>query len=104
MEYKVLLTKEAEIDLDNIIKYILIEKKNKEAAESIMNDFSEIIKKLSHSAGSFKLCDNLRLKELGYRRLNFSKHDYFILYRIQQNKVFIDKIFHFKQDYENKIK
>lgn len=104
MEYKVLLTKEAEIDLDNIIKYILYEKKNKEAAESIMNDFSEITQKLSHSAGSFKLCDNLRLKELGYRRLNFSKHDYFILYRIQQNKVFIDKIFHFKQDYENKIK
>ena len=104
MEYKVLLTKEAEIDLDNIIKYIMIEKKNKEAAESIMNDFSEIIKKLSYSAGSFKLCDNLRLKELGYRRLNFSKHDYFILYRIQQNNVFIDKIFHFKQDYENKIK
>lgn len=104
MEYKVLLTKESENDLDNIIKYILIEKKNKEAAESIMNDFSEIIKKLSYSAGSFKLCDNLRLKELGYRRLNFSKHDYFILYRIQQNNVFIDKIFHFKQDYENKIK
>ena len=104
MEYKVLLTKEAEIDLDNIIKYIMIEKKNKEAAESIMNDFSEIIKKLSYSAGSFKLCDNLRLKELGYRRLNFSKHDYFILYRIQQNNVFIDKIFHFKQDEGNKIK
>lgn len=104
MEYKVLITKEAENDLDNIIKYILFEKKNKEAATSIMDDFSEIIKRLSYSAGSFKLCDNLKLKDLGYRRLNFFRHDYFILYRIQNNTVLVDKIFHFKQDLENKIK
>lgn len=104
MEYKVLITKEAETDLDNIVNYILFEKSNKEAAESIINDFSEVLSKLSHSAGSFKLCNNLKLKELGYRRLNFFKHDYFILYRIEENNVFIDKIFHFKQDYENKIR
>ena len=104
MDYKVLITKEAETDLDNIVNYILFEKSNKEAAESIMDDFSDVIENLSHSAGSFKLCDNVRLKNLGYRRLNFFRHDYFILYRIQQNNVFIDKIFHFKQDYKNKIK
>ena len=104
MEYKVLITKEAETDLDNIVNYILFGKSNKEAAESIINDFSEVLSKLSHSAGSFKLCSNLKLKELGYRRFNFFRHDYFILYRIEENNVFIDKIFHFKQDYENKIR
>lgn len=50
-----------------------------------------------------KLCDNPKLRVLGYRRINFLSHRYFMLYRIENNIVYVDNIFHELQDYENKM-
>ena len=83
MEYKVVVTADAEEDLNQYIRYLLMVKKS--------------------VAGSLKLCDNPRLKELGYRRINFLSHRYFMLYRIVEDIVFVDNIFHELQDYENKM-
>ena len=54
-------------------------------------------------AESLKLCENPRLQMLGYRRINFLSHRYFMLYRIEEDIVFIDNIFHELQDYENRM-
>lgn len=103
MDYKVVMTKDAEEDLDRFIAYLLFEKKSEQAAGNLINDFEATKINLSQAADSLKLCDNLKLKELGYRRINFSSHRYFILYRIEENTVFIDNIFHELQDFENKM-
>lgn len=66
-----------------------------------MDDFEATAQSLKKVAGSLKLCDNHRLKELGYRRINFFSHRYFMMYRIVENTVFVDNIFHELQDYEN---
>ena len=58
---------------------------------------------MSNVAGSLKLCDNPKLRVLGYRRINFLSHRYFMLYRIENNIVYVDNIFHELQDYENKM-
>ncbi len=50
-----------------------------------------------------KVCDNPRLQSLGYRRINFQQHRYFMLYRIENDVVYVDDIFHELQDYENKM-
>ncbi|GFO86310.1 type II toxin-antitoxin system RelE/ParE family toxin [Anaerostipes butyraticus] len=68
-----------------------------------MDDFGETIRSLENVAGSLKLCDNLRLKKLGYRRINFHSHRYFIMYRIVEDVVFVDNIFHELQDYEKRM-
>lgn len=85
MGYKIVITLEAKEDLERFIRYLAVEKENIQAAKSL------------------KKCDNSKLKELGYRRINFSRHRYFILYRIDGDVVFIDNIFHELQDYENKM-
>ena len=103
MEYKVVLTPDAEADLDGFIKYLLYEKSSEQAASNVMNDFENTIKNLSIVAGSLKLCDNPHLKELGYRRMNFMSHNYFLLYRLNENMAIVDNIFHELQDYENKL-
>lgn len=41
--------------------------------------------------------------ELGYRRINFKSHRYFMLYRVEEDKVYVDNIFHELQDYENRL-
>ena len=103
MDYKVVITRDAEDDLERFIKYLIIEKESIQAAENILNDYDATIESLKHVAGSLKLCDNPRLRQLEYRRINFLNHRYFMLYRIVDNVVFVDNIFHELQDYENKM-
>lgn len=86
MDYKVVLMKDAEEDLDRFITYLLLEKKSEQAARNLLNDFEATKISLSNVAGSLKLCDNLKLRELGYRRINFLSHRYFMLYRIENDK------------------
>ena len=103
MTYKVVVTRDAEEDLGNFIKYLIVEKKNMQAAENVLNDYDATIESLKYVAGSLKLCDNPKLHQLEYRRINFLNHRYFMLYRIVDQIVFVDNIFHELQDYENKI-
>ena len=103
MAYKIVLTSDAEEDLDRFIKYLLLEKKSEQAAGNVLDDFEATKESLSHAAGSLKICDNPKLRALGYRRVNFLSHRYFMLYRIVYNIVFIDNIFHELQDYESRM-
>jgi plasmid stabilization system protein ParE len=103
MDYKINLTQSAEEDLDRFVAYLLFEKKSEQAAKNLLDDFERTKESLSHVAGSLRLCENPNLKELGYRKINFLSHKYFMLYRIEGDMVFIDSIFHELQDYENKM-
>lgn len=76
---------EAEEDLNQFVQYLLFAKKNKQAAKNVLDDFEDTIKKLKNVASSLKVCDNPRLQSLGYRRINFQQHRYFMLYRIENN-------------------
>ncbi len=103
MEYKVVVTSDAEEDLDGFIKYLIFEKESIQAAKNVMDDYDATIESLKYVAGSLKLCDNPKLHQLKYRRINFLNHRYFMLYRIVDNVVFVDNIFHELQDYEKKM-
>ena len=103
MDYKVVVTAAAEQDLDRFVQYLLFEKKNTQAAKNLLDDYSATTKTLGYVAASLKLCDNPRLKRLGYRRINFLNHRYFMMYRICGDTVFVDNIFHELQDYKNKM-
>lgn len=103
MDYKVVVTRDAEEDLERFIKYLMIEKESMQAAENVLNDYDATIESLKHVAENLKLCDNPRLRQLEYRRINFLNHRYFMLYRIVDHVVFVDNIFHELQDFENKM-
>ena len=103
MDYKIVLAKDAEEDLDRFVAYLLFEKESEQAARNLLNDFEATKESLSNVAGSLKLCDNPKLRELGYHRINFLSHRYFMLYRVEDTTVYIDGIFHELQDFENKI-
>lgn len=104
MEYhNIIITKDAEEDLERFVCYLIVEKKNLQAAQNLLNDYDATIESLKHVAGSLKLCDNPKLHQLGYRRINFLNHRYFLLYRIENNVVLVDNVFHDLQDYERNI-
>ena len=103
MDYKIVLMQNAENDLNSFISYLLFEKKSEQAAGNLLNDFEATKVSLSKVAGSLKLCDNPMLRELGYRRINFLYHRYFMLYRIEKDTVYVDNIFHELQDKVDEI-
>ena len=103
MDYRVVVTKDAEEDLDQFIKYLIFDKENMEAAQNVLDDYDATIQTLKIVAGSLKLCENPRLRQLEYRRINFLNHRYFMLYRIEDDVVIIDNIFHELQDYESRM-
>ena len=39
MDYKVVITEDAEADLDAFIRYLLFEKKSRQAAAAVLDDF-----------------------------------------------------------------
>ena len=81
----------------------LFEKKNEQAAGNLLDDFEATKNSLSKVAESLKLCDNPKLRKYEYRRINFLNHRYFMMYRVIENIVYVDNIFHELQDYENKM-
>lgn len=103
MDYKVVVTEDAEKDMDSYIRYLLFEKKNEQAAKSLLDDFEATKQSLEYVAGSLRFCENPRLRKIGYKRINFMSHRYFMLYRIEGNLVVIDNIFHELQDYEKSL-
>ena len=100
MGYKVIVTESAETDLEKFIQYLLLEKKSAKAASNLINDFEATKNSLSLVAGSLMFCENPKLRKLGYRRMNFLSHRYFLLYRMEGETAIIDNIFHELQDYE----
>ena len=103
MEYKIFVTEDAKEDLERFIRYLIMEKGNIKAAQNVLDDYDATVESLKRVAGSLKLCDNPKLRQLEYRRINFLNHRYFMMYRIIDDKVFVDNIFHELQDYENKM-
>lgn len=103
MDYNVIITEDAENDLDRYIRYLLFEKKSGQAAANLLNDFEETVQVLSSTAGGLKSCENPRLKEQGYKRINFQRHRYFMLFRVEGNDAIVDALFHELQDYENNV-
>lgn len=41
MDYKIVVTEDAEADLDRYISYLLFGKKNKQAAKNVLEDFEK---------------------------------------------------------------
>jgi hypothetical protein len=82
----------------NYIQYTLF---NDQAANAVSLDALDTIEQLKSVAGSLKLCDNPKLKKRGYRKINFLRHDYVMLYKLVADTAYVNAIYHQLQDYEN---
>lgn len=99
--WKVLATDDVEEDLSEFVQYLLFEKMSKQAADAVLEDYDETLDELERVAGSLKPVDNPRLAKLGYRRINFKRHGYYFLYRIEDDTVIVDAMYHELQDPNN---
>ena len=102
-QYKVVVTDKAETALDKYIGYLVDVKKNEQAANNLFYDYIDTRKEQKRVAGSIKMPESKRLKERNLKRINFKRHNYFMLFRIDDDKAVVVEIFHGLEDYENKL-
>lgn len=103
MECRVVITKDAQKQFEGYLKYLAFHIKSRQATKNVLDDFKETKNRLALVAKSLKYVENEQLRALGYKRINFVRHRYFMLFRVEGNIVFVDQIFHALQDYENKM-
>ena len=101
ISYDVNISPKALSQLGSYLAYIRYTLLNPRAAQLVYQDAQETRKQLERAAGSIQLCKNQKLHELGYRAISFNRHNYVMLYRIVDTTVFVDAVYHARQDYEN---
>lgn len=99
--FDVIITPKALSQLNSYIDYLQYTLLNDQAARNVWQDAIETRDHLSKVAGSLKTCANPQLRKNGYRIINFLRHRYLMLYRIENQTVYVDAIYHQLQDYEN---
>ena len=103
MVYKVIIMPPAKRRLDMYVFYTVETLGNRQAAKAILADARDTTKRLSMTADSLKICNNPILAKYGYRKIRFAKHKFVMLYRIHDNTVIVDGMFHELQDYEGML-
>jgi plasmid stabilization system protein ParE len=103
MEYNVVISELAQEQYDDILDYICNTLQNPQAVKSIMQDFDSTRELLKTQASNYGYCNSERLRDLKFYKLHFLKHRYIFVYRINNNTVVIEGIYHELQDYENSI-
>lgn len=103
MAYRVKMTPPAKHRLDMYIGYTIDILRNRQAAKAIRDDAKNTVKRLSIVAGSLAICENPILAKYGYRKIMFTNHDFFMVYRIQDDIVWVDGMYHVLQDYESAL-
>ena len=103
-KYTVIRTDDAENDLECYVAYLVREKRNPQAARNLLDDYDETIDSLKNVAGSLAEPSSNKLRERGLKRINFLHHAYLLLYRIEDDTVYVTNVFHQKEDFESKLR
>ena len=103
MQYKVQISDLANRQYDKFLNYIYNVLMNPQAAANLMQDFDDTIEILEGQAESLGYCNSERLRKLGLRKVHFQRHKYLLVYRVKQEKVIVEGMYHELQDYENVI-
>ena len=101
MEREIVFSKKSELQIDEIYQYVYDASNDKETAKKFVNELlnkTEILKKHVFVGRQLELIDNIVTQ---YRFIRYK--DYLIFYRVDDKKVYIDRILSSKQDYVNEF-
>lgn len=97
MERKIVFSKKSEQQINEIYQYVLSRSNDEDTAKQYVNeliDKTEILKKHAFVGRQLEIIDNIVTQ---YRFLIYK--DYLMFYRVDENKVYIDRILSSKTDY-----
>ena len=99
MIYKVIFTERAEKMLDSIVNYLLTALENIQAANHFLSEINNIIHRLEDNPYQFPVCKDAFLFKKGYREAIMNKMNYILIFKIENEFVYILGIFHQLENY-----
>lgn len=103
MTYNLIITERADKMIDNLIYYILHKLYNPPAALHFIENLENIYQRLKENPLQFPKCSNKIFKNKEYRQALFSKMNYRVIFRIDEQTVYIVGVFHTLENYEQKL-
>ena len=103
MAYKIHETVSAQMDLDNIIQYLVYSLENPVAAKALLNEVESCYNDLERLPMMYEACHSPHLKAKGFRKAVIRK--YIMVYAVNEatKTVEILRFFHGSQDYEKNL-
>ena len=99
MTYKLIVSREAHRDIDEIVTYIAHELKNAQAAVNFLGDVENSYCHILKNPFMYSLCKDERLYGKGYRKVIIKR--YLVLYRVDEAKksVYVIRVVYGPRDY-----
>lgn len=103
MAYNVRTTEHAEKLLDNLIYYLLYRFKNEQAARHLLDSIDNVYDRLEENPLQFPRCKDAYLHKKGYYEAIVPQMDYILVFNIEGNIVNVVGIFHYLENYSQKL-
>ncbi len=99
MDYNVIVTQDANKDLDEALDYIANHLKSPTAAKNLLEKVEKIYTELTFGPYIYAWCNQERLRDKGYRKVVVN--NYIIIYRVDEDHktVYILRIFFGRRNY-----
>ena len=102
-KYNVEITREAELQMQRYLEYLLIDLKSEQSYKAVKEDYLETLERMTSVAGSLRICENPKFAKRKIRKILFSIHRYVVLYRLYNDTTdVVIGVYHTMQDYEIK--
>ena len=104
MAYSLIITDRTEEQLDNIVFYLLDSLGSRQGAVNFLNCVDDIYERLLDNSYQFPINNDGFLCSKGYREAIMVEMQYKMIFRVDDENVFILGIFHDRENYIDKIK
>ena len=103
MVYKVVVSEDAEADLEHFVRYLLFEKKNEQAAKHLLDGVENVYSRLEIYPEQFPVSRDTFLAKRGYHEAVVPQMDYVIVFAVRSDTVNVVGVFHQSENYQRKI-
>lgn len=103
MGYRLKVTEHAEELLSDLVYYLIYHLKNEHAAAHLFDEIEKIYIRLEENPYQFPKSRDTYLNRLEYREAVLTDMDYVIVYRIEEDHIYVLGIFHQLENYRRKI-
>lgn len=104
MAYKLFVTEHANELLDRILRYLIYQLKNEQAAVHLLDEMKNIYDRLEENPLQFPISRDTYLANKGYHEAVIGQMNYIIIFNIESETVNIVGIFHQLENYWKKLR
>ena len=103
MHYKLIVTDRAGELVDECVNHLVNRLKNQQAAVHLLDGIDNLYDRLEENPFQFADCPDPFLKSKEYKEAIISDMDYIMIFRIEENVVYVAGFFHQRENYKIKL-